>query len=74
MRTSDEWIDILIEHSIVYVTCFNGQECDPRHCINDEGNWVHKDDIEEYINQFIGMSETELNKLKTKLYGHEIRE
>ena len=29
---------------------------------------------EEYINQFIGMSETELNKLKTKLYGHEIRE
>jgi len=70
MKTSDEWAEILSDSSIHFITCFNGREEHPGNCINDEGNWVHKDDIEEYLSQFIGMSPTELTKLKTKLYGH----
>jgi len=65
-----DWQDILRDHSANWVLCFNGSEHHPDNCINDEGNWVHKDDIEEYLSQFIGMSPTELTKLKTKLYGH----
>lgn len=69
MKTSDEWAEILSEASIHFVMCFNGREEHPDNCIKDEGNWLHKEDIEEYCNEWIELTPEELTTLKSKLYA-----
>jgi len=64
-----DWLEILSDASIHFVMCFNNREEHPNNCIKHEGNYIHKDDIEEYCKEWIELTPEELTNLKTELYA-----